>query len=301
MSQEITALLDDLEPIVPDVSGGSDDKTDDSTTGTNDDNSDNAADDDAGTGDASKVSDDGKGAGNDDGDSTTTGDVDVDPLVQMKADQDELRQMLRVSRRDNATMKAKLDRLGAKPTVGEEEFDADGNAIEKKVELSRIEELQGTLQNINDTRGASLEILATQMSETKQYADIADVCSRHNMDDVIEAAANALVEQNGGDIDELVLELEASIWSKQNPYKYLYDLVKTYHPKYQKADDGKTGDKGKKSTEKSASSIQDMGGAGDSSSGKGGWTADKIDAMPEDELGKVPADIYDKYLAGELD
>ena len=300
MSKEIADLLDEIEPVDGDADGGSDGKTNDSATGTDDDNSgDTTAD--AGTGDASKVSDTGKDSGSDDGDSATAGDADDDPLAQMKADQDELRQMLRVSRRENAAMKAKLDRLGAKPNSDEEEFDEDGNAIEKKVELSRIEELQQTLQHINETRGASLEVLATQMAETKQYADIADVCSRHNMDDVIEAAANALVEQNGGDINELVLELEASIWSKQNPYKYLYDLVKTYHPKYQKADDGKTSDKGKKSTEKTASSIQDMGGTGDSSSGKGGWTADKIDAMPEDELGKVPADIYDKYLAGELD
>jgi len=301
MTTEITDLLDVIEPVddnSDNSDGGAADTDIDSTAGTDGDGSDGSGGTD--TGDKSKVS--GTGDDSDGGASgSTAGTTDDDPLAQMKADQDELRQMLRVSRRENATMKAKLDRLGAKSNSDEDEFDADGNVIEQKVVVSKIEELQQTLQEINDTRGASLEVLATQMAETKQYGDITDVCSRSNMDDVIEAAANALVEQNGGDINELILELEASIWSKQNPYKYLYDLVKTYHPRYQKAGDGKTGSTSKKSTEKIASSIQDMGGAGDSSSGKGGWTADKIDAMPEDALSKVPADVYDKYLAGELD
>jgi hypothetical protein len=301
----VEAILKDLDAAGGDDDGGSGDKDSgaggsDSNAGTDDGKSGDTSGDAGETGDKSATSDgDTGGTGDDDsGDGTK----DTDPLEILRTEQAELRQMLRVSRRENATMKAKLDRVGSKKddkVEGDDEFDDDkaGEADKGDEKLSHIEELQNTLQTINQSRGASLEVLAEQMAETKKYADIASVCSRQNMDDVIEAAANSLIEQNGGDFNELILELETSIWSKQNPYRYLYDLVKTYHPKYQKAGDDSTG---KKSTEKTASSIQDMGGAGDKNSGKGGWTADKIDAMPEDELSKVPADIYDKYLAGEL-
>ncbi|MEA2000165.1 MAG: hypothetical protein U9N61_12700 [Euryarchaeota archaeon] len=269
---------------------------------------------DAGTGDSGTTTDgegtgDAGGAGDNNSDGTTgdgatiTGDGDdptPDPIEQLRSDQAELRQMLRISRRENATMKAKLNRLGQKPTSNnDDEFDDTGDDTDGDGEskLSKIEELQSELQTIHETRGANLELLAEQMAETQKYADVAEVCSRQNMDDILEAAATTLNEQNGTDFNELILELETSIWSKQNPYKYLYELVKTHHPKYQKA---ATGD-GKKvdPTKKASSSIQDMGGTGDK--GGGGWTAEKIDAMPEDELHKVPAETYDKYLAGELD
>jgi hypothetical protein len=32
----------------------------------------------------------------------------------------------------------------------------------------------------------------------------------------------------------------------------------------------------------------------------GGWTAAKIDSLDEDELDSVPAEVYEKYLSGEL-
>jgi hypothetical protein len=43
-----------------------------------------------------------------------------------------------------------------------------------------------------------------------------------------------------------------------------------------------------------------MGTGGTGGTGGAGWTAAKIDAMPEDELHTVPKDIYDKYLRGLL-
>ena len=49
---------------------------------------------------------------------------------------------------------------------------------------------------------------------------------------------------------------------------------------------------------KAASSIQDMGGSGGGTGG--GWTADRIDRLSENELNKVPGDIYEKYLQGIL-
>lgn len=298
-----------LEEILDGMDGGKDDGTDDGTgTGSNDTGgsdgnagsagkgTDTGTDGDAGDGPA-----DGD-AGNDDNSSGKGDDSTPDPLEELRSSQEELRQMLRVSRRENATMKAKLDRLSKKPANSgddDDETGGDGEAGSDQ-QLSRIEELQQTLQHIHETRGASLELLATQMAETKTYADVAEVCSRQNMDDILDAAAGALQEQTGADFNELVLELEAAIWSKQNPYSYLYNLVKTHHPKYQNAesDTGESRDKADPN-KKASSSIQDMGGAGDKTAG--GWTAEKIDALPEDELHKVPADVYDKYLAGEMD
>jgi hypothetical protein len=273
-----------------------------------------SSDDNSSADDKGKIIDKNTGADSDDGDSDSTGDdagTDKksdsdddtdDPIEQLRQTQDELRQMLRIARRENATMKAKLDRLSGKQPKDKssDEFDDDDTNDDDDTgngKLSNIEQLQQQLQTIHDVKGASFELLAEQMAETQKYADVAEVCSRQNMDDILEAAATALHEQTGTDFNELVLELEANIWSRPNPYKYLYNLVKEYHPKYQKA--GATSDKNDVTGKKTASSIQDMGGAG--TKGGGGWTSEKIDAMPEDELHKVPEDIYDKYLAGELD
>ena len=45
-------------------------------------------------------------------------------------------------------------------------------------------------------------------------------------------------------------------------------------------------------------SLQDLPGGG--SKDGGGWTTAKIDAMDESDLVKVPAEIYSKYMRGEL-
>ena len=222
---------------------------------------------------------------------------DVDPLEAIKNEQAEMRALLRATRRENAALKAKLGRVDK--TVDENLGDGE------EKELTRLEVLSGKLKEIGNARGPQLELYFEQMSEMQKYSDIAEVCSEQNVQSLIETAANVIKGEQGGDLDELMLELEVDIWSRPNPYKYLYEVIKTHHPKYAgKKEEGKSAGKGdgkatpKIPAAKTASSIQDIGGGG--SDKNTGWTADKIDRLPEDELNKVPKDVYEKYMQGLL-
>jgi hypothetical protein len=165
-------------------------------------------------------------------------------------------------------------------------------------------------------RQDKLNEMVSIMEVNPAYADVREVCSQGNLDDLIEAFSRFYVKENGGSLSEVAVAMEKEIWSEANPYKRIYELVKKYHPKYatanetaeqkrareaadaakklaEEADKGK----GKDTVQKSAA---DMGTGGTGGTGGAGWTAAKIDAMPEDELHTVPKDIYDKYLRGLL-
>jgi len=272
--------------------------TEGASTGTEGDASDESGDTDTESTDANSGAGTGE-VGSTEGESGEVSNPEISELDKLKEDQEELRQMLRATRRENATLRAKVGRV-----VNDADLDADLDEGEggEGVKLSRVEQLQNTLGAIGEQRGAQLELLVDQMSEMNKYSDIAEVCSKANVDTVIETAANTIVEAQGGDIDEVMLELEVDVWSRANPYKYLYGIIKAHHPKYATAPTkGKEDSKAqldKTLGNSAASSIQDMGGSG---GGKGGgWTADRIDRLPESELNKVPGDIYEKYLQGIL-
>ena len=225
--------------------------------------------------------------------------ISSEEFEKLKDDQEEMRQMLRVTRRENATLRAKVGRIDDGQMLDSELDEGEGG---EPAQVSRIEELQGSLSDIGQHRGAQLELMAEQMAEMKKYSDIGDVCSKTNVDTIVETAAKILVEKDGGDVEEVMLELEVDIWRRPNPYKYLYDVIKGNHPKYanastQEKEDSKS-QVDKALGNKAASSIQDMGGSGGGKSG--GWTADRIDRLPENELNKVPGDVYEKYLQGIL-
>lgn len=214
----------------------------------------------------------------------------------------DLRQMLRTSKRDQVQMQAKVDRLEKRPvkTGGEEEEgtgEEEGNEDES---LSRVEELQRFIGQVGKERGAALDILLETM-EQGAYKDIREVCSRGNFDDIFEAIASEASKETGKDYDEILLEAELDAWTKENPYKYMYDLIRKYHPSYTEKDrPAKPGEKGKKepSIVDAPKTIADKGGDADI---KGGWTSKRIDDLPEDELGTVPVDVYEKYMQGRLD
>lgn len=220
----------------------------------------------------------------------------------------DLRQMLRTSKRDQVQMQAKMARLEKRPGKAakeeeEEEVDEDGKPIEKKPPeeepLSRVEELQGAIGQIGKERGASLDILLATMESSGAYKDVQEVCSRGNFDDIFEAIASEASKDTGKDFDEVLLEVELNVWAKDNPYKYMYDLIKKYHPSYAESGTAKPGEKGKKPpvVADAPGSIADKGGTGNE---KAGWTKKRIDEMPEDELTTVPEDVYNKYLMGDL-
>lgn len=215
---------------------------------------------------------------------------------------DETIQLLRISKREQVQMKAKLDRLEkksvkAKGDEEEEEEEGDRTGSPAGEPLSRVEQLQNAITQIGAERGASLDLLLATM-EQGTYKDVKSVCSRSNFDDVFEVIASEMAKE-GRDYDESLLEVELSIWAKENPYLYMYDLIKQYHPSYAQTT-AKPGSKGKEAPTVvvAPGSISDKGG---DSSVKTGWTSERIDNLPEDQLGTVPKDVYDKYMAGTLD
>lgn len=235
-------------------------------------------------------------------------------LERLRAEVKDVHQMLRTSKREQVQDRAKLDRLEKRPVkVVKEDEDEEGEgetgeAGKKKVveeePLSRVEELQETISQIGKDRGPSLDILLATMEQGEKYKDIREVCSRGNFDDIFEAIASESSKDSGKNYDETLLEVEASIWAKENPYQYMYDLIQKYHPSYAKQEGAAApDDKGGKGKEKhtvaeAPGSIADKGG---DSSVKSGWTAKRIGDLPEDELDTVPKDVYDKYMLGELD
>jgi len=161
------------------------------------------------------------------------------------------------------------------------------------------------------TLGDMLEV----MKVNPKYEDVEVVVSQRHFDDMVTALAKYHVSQKGGDFTQVMTEVEREIWSLPNPYKYMYDMVKKYHPTFTESEekpvvkdkvnvdlkvDLKPDEKkpDEKKPKEQAMSLQDLPGG----SGKdgGGWTSAKIDGMDEDELMKVPKDIYEKYLKGDL-
>lgn len=190
-----------------------------------------------------------------------------------------------------------------------------GVITEEEVEADKAAE--ATARAAFTERQSKLLEMVTIMELNPTYADVRTVCSQGNIDDVVDAFARFYVKENGGNLQETAAKMEAEIWAEANPYKKIYELVKKYHPKYRvveetdeqkkakeaeeaakkiAADADKTKDKVAVDATPSAANI----GSGGSGTGGGGWTAAKIDALPEEELSTVPKDIYEKYLQGTL-
>ena len=177
------------------------------------------------------------------------------------------------------------------------------------------EQIEADLKKISAERGGMFELMLEQMTGMEQYKDVGDVCSESNTQDIVAAVADQLVKDQGIDFGLAALRVEQHIWSQPNPYKYLYGLIKEYHPSYTKAaspdtgETGKTGVEGKtgktdsktkgKKPPAAPGSIANFTGSQDAQ--RTGWTSERIDNMSEEELSKVPPDVYEKYLAGELD
>jgi len=236
---------------------------------------------------------------------------DVDPVVPPVVDPavpavpetpDEvrqLRQMLRDSNRQIAQMQAAIAKSAIKPQI-----DDEGNEV--PVPATRVELISNAIKNIGETKGAVLELMVDTMELNPKFADIRDVCSKSNFDDIFESAAQQLSSQQNRPYNEVLLEVELSVWQKKNPYQYMYDVIKTYHPKYAvkapvtpaAASPGAV-TPAKTVSPAAPSSIAGMGGGdGDNS---GGWTSAKIDAMDLfSDRDKIPDSVYDRYLAGTL-
>lgn len=208
----------------------------------------------------------------------------------------ELRGLLRELRNDNISLKT---RLAAAERVQQGDIGTEG----KDVDMSELEVYQSKL---SEAAGRDFSNILAVMEVNPKYEDLNEVCSKNNFEDIFETVAKYNATENGTDFNVELVKIRAEIWSMANPYKYMYETIKQYHPKYQQKEEVKkvaanTTAKdvlAKKTVVTAPSSVANMGGGDET---KGGWTAEKIDSMPESELHKVPKETYTKWLRGELD
>jgi len=183
--------------------------------------------------------------------------------------------------------------------------------LNKRIEesgLAPAKEEEGSEEaaHLEEAMKIKLETLAESMKLQPQYADLDDVVTEERYQDTIEGAVANLVKDGYSESEAYNLA-NNYVWSRPNPYKYLYELIKGGHPDFAKSKDagdkdaeGKDKKKDVKKADKDvAPSIDKAPGGGNKD--KGGWTTARIDDLPEDELHKVPPDVYDKYMKGELD
>jgi hypothetical protein len=135
-----------------------------------------------------------------------------------------------------------------------------------------------------------------------KYEDIYDVCTKENFADIFESLGNGIAQEERIPLDQAILQAEISVWQMANPYKYMYGIIKEHHPSYAKPAEGEEPEKKvvklpKKKAAEAPPSIANLAGGG---ADKSGWSAAKIDALPEDELHTVPQAIYKKWLSGDL-
>ena len=227
----------------------------------------------------------------------------------------ELRQILRQQKRDMEVMKQKLTRVEKRSLEASKKVDEDvddsalfGKPSDGKKEaatvtdeVSPIENVQQELAAIAKYKGPILETLLEVMEASPKYPDVREVCSQANFDDIFEAIGQAVAEKEGKDASLAALEAEAAVWKMPNPYKYMYGLVKQYHPKFVGRQPKTADDKAKPVAKKPAEAPSSLAQVHGKSAPSNSWTAARIDEMDEMELNKVPPEIYEKYLAGELE
>ena len=141
-------------------------------------------------------------------------------------------------------------------------------------------------------REHELDMILEMTRLNPKYEDVDTVVNQKNFDDAVEKMAEEYARTNAVNGREAAQTVEAWVWSKANPYRFMYDYIKknvlgTQTP----------ASKGKAKPADAPGSLQNVGSGG---SVDAGWTAAKIDALPEDQLSKVPRDLYEMYLRNEL-
>lgn len=214
------------------------------------------------------------------------------PVDKTKEEISSLRQMVRAQRNQLKDLEGQLKKQNA--------------ALVDK-DIIAEDELAPEDAKINEQRSEVLDQMVELMELNPKFEDVKSVCTQSNFDDVTETLARAYIAEHGGDEVEVAGQIAEAVWSKANPYKEMYGLVKQYHPDFagkesdsgvgNKLEQAKNATKGKK---EAAPSLSSLPGSTGGKSGSG-WTSQRIDQLSEEELNDVPSDIYDKYMMGTLD
>ena len=212
-------------------------------------------------------------------------------LQRLQRQNDELKTMIRASSRDFRIMQEKLNRIERLSTkqaattnqvnrdaFDDEDEDDDGGIDSSNTgqaesaappKLSRVDELQAEIAQIAEAKKGTFDIMLDMIEETKAYADVRTVCSQGNFNEIFDAVGEKVADDVGMDPLEASLEVERSVWEKPNPYKYMYKLIKKYHPDYAQAGENaersaetKQSEKAVKEPKPTPSSIANLSGGG---------------------------------------
>jgi len=218
----------------------------------------------------------------------------------------ELRSMLRDMKQDNLRMKIQLEKV----------LNVQNTEMGKEPAPGVLEALQNDLNAVAERRGESFSTLLEAMELNPKFEDVRTVCSAGNFNDIFETVAKIHAEENGTSLDEELMKAKLEVWKMPNPYKYMYETIKAYHPSYKvkevikeaikEADvKGKTAkevlEAAKVREKKPVVAPGTIANLSGSATEQGGWTAAKIDSLDEVELRKVPREVYSQWLNGELD
>lgn len=253
--------------------------------------------------------------------------VEEPPAKEPSPEQLQLIQLVRQMRKELSLANAKqqrqeaeLQKLRQGLTKATDDLDDDdllGSGRDKKQPtvaapepLSELEQLQQDLSQIGQQRSEQLITLVETMAVSPKYEDVREVCSRNNLNDLVDAMAAKLATDHGIDPVLAALKVETAIWQQPNPYAWMYETIKAHHPKYAKATTTPAAAKEAPAPATAETkprlpapaeappSVLPLGPT-DTSQGTG-WTAAKLDAMDELELIKVPDNIRQQYLTGQL-
>ena len=155
---------------------------------------------------------------------------EAETLEQDKKLDQELKREVRESVRAQSA-KAKM-----KIKVVEDDDDEDEIKPKAKTEAkpSEVETLEQEVKAIHDSKDSIFDMQLDVMSESKRYSDVLEVCSDSHISDILDAATKQVAKDQNMDYHTASLSVEKFVWSQKNPYKYLYGLIKEYHPKFVK-------------------------------------------------------------------
>ena len=166
------------------------------------------------------------------------------------------------------------------------------------------EESQLEAEKSNAMRSTQLETLLETMRINPKFEDVDTVVSQSRFDDMVEGYAFATAQQQGGKAEDYIDAVAAKIWAMPNPYRFMYEKIKAFHPdfasKEEKKEEIETPKAQPKAEPKPKTAPATISNLPASNEESGGWTSSRIDNMSEEDLVKVPKDIYQRYLSGDL-
>lgn len=223
---------------------------------------------------------------------------EADPAPDKTSSSDEVSQLRIILREQNRRIRELQSQMEKSTTSLTEK----GLLEEQDAEILEAEKTANTL------RAIQLETILETMRINPKFEDVDAVVSQSRFDDMIEGYAFAQAQKAGGNAEDYIDAVADKIWAMPNPYRFMYEKIKQYHPDFKASETPVAEPDPKPSTPPSEKKVEPkpktapttISNLPASNAETGGWTSARIDGMTEEDLGKVPKDIYHRYLSGDL-